>query len=79
LRAAEKINELEGKEIRQGNGFENLGGTVTGGGISEADVRRRIQVGVNAWKKVEGVMADRKICRKLKGKVFMLYAMPAYP
>ena len=58
---SEEINIwLKGKEIRQGNRFECLGGTVTGDGKSEAEVRRRIQVGVHVWRKVEGVMADRK-------------------
>ena len=39
---------LEGRGIRQGNRFEDLGRTVTRDGKSEAEVRRRIQVGVNA-------------------------------
>ena len=38
---------FEGKEIRQGNRFEYLGGTVTGDDKSEAEVWRRIQVGAN--------------------------------
>ena len=62
---------LEGKETRQGNGFEYLGGTVTGDGKYEAEVPRRVQVGANAWRRVEWVMADRKISRKVKGKVLM--------
>ena len=68
---------LEGKEIRQGNRFEYLE-TVTRDGKSEAEVQRRIQVGVNVLRRVEGVMADRKISRKLKGNVLMLCVMPAY-
>ena len=51
---------------------------MTGDGKSEAEVRRRIQVGVNVWRRVEGVMADSKISRKLKGKVLMLCVTPAY-
>ena len=71
---------LEGKDIRWANRFEYLGGTLTVDGRkmyeyhvvfksiqeSKAEVRRRIQVGVNAWRRVEGVMADRKMSRKLK-------------
>ena len=38
---------LEGKEIRQGNKFEYLRGTVIGDGKSEAEVWRRIQMGLN--------------------------------
>ena len=33
------------------------------------EVPRRIQAGANAWRNVEEVMGDRKISRKLKGKV----------
>ena len=42
-----------------------------GGNISEngrVEVRRRIQSGANAWRNVEGVMMDRKISRKMKGR-----------
>ena len=63
---------LEGKAIRQGNRFEYLGGTVVGDGRSGAEMLRRIQVGTNAWRRVEGLIADRKILRKLKGKVWCL-------
>ena len=38
---------LEGKEIMQGNKFEYLGGTVNGDGKTEAEVRRRIQLGAS--------------------------------
>ena len=40
-------------------------------------VRRRIHTGANAWRNVEGVMVDRKISRKLKGKVLDSCVMPA--
>ena len=44
-------------------------------------VRRRcvggFRWGANAWRRVEGVMADVKITRKLKGKVLMCVT-PAY-
>ena len=49
---------LEGK-IREGNRFEYLMGTVTGDGKSKAEVRKRIQMGANVWRRVEGVMADK--------------------
>ena len=39
---------------------------------------RRIQVGAYPWIRVEGLMADRKISRKLKGKVLGSCVMPAY-
>ena len=51
---------------------------MTGDGKSEAEVQRRIWVDANAWRRVKGVMADRKISRKLKRKVLMSCVMPAY-
>ena len=41
------------------------------------EVRRRIQAGANSWRNVEGVMVDRKISRKLKGKVLDSCEVPA--
>ena len=67
----QSAERLAGREIRQGNRFEYLGGTVTRDGKFEAEVWRRIQVAANAWRRVEGVMVDRKISRELKGKVMV--------
>ena len=40
-----------------------------GDGKSEREVCRRVQARANAWRAVEGVMTDRRISKKLKGKV----------
>ena len=37
-----------------------LGGAVCGDGKTEREVRRRVQAGVNAYRAVEGIMADRQ-------------------
>ena len=50
---------------------------VTEDGHSEVKVRRQIQAGANAWRKVDGVMLDRKISKKLKGKVLRMCVTPA--
>ena len=44
---------------------------------SEVEVRCRIQDEANAWGKVEGVMLDRNILKKLKGKVLRACVTPA--
>ena len=61
--------ELEGKKLTQRDSFVYLGGAVYGDGKTEREVRRREQAGANAWRAVEGVMADRRISKRLKGKV----------
>ena len=54
-----------------------LGGNISENGRVDVEVRRRIQAGANAWRNVEGVMMDRKISRKLKGKVLDSCVVPA--
>ena len=83
----EELNiKLEGRTIRQNNSFIYLGGAVSSDGRSETEVRRRVQAGANAWRQVEGVMSDRHISQKLKGKVLgacvtpaMLYGLDTLP
>ena len=47
-----------------------------GDGKTERAVRRRVQAGANAWRAVEGVMADR-LTKRLKGKVMSTCVTPA--
>ena len=42
----------------------------------EREVRRRVQAGANAWRAVEGVMADRRIYKRLKSKVMSMCVTP---
>ena len=58
--------ELEGKILNRRDSFVFLGGAVCGDGKKEREVRRRVQAGANAWRAVEGVMADRRISKRLK-------------
>ena len=46
-------------------------------GRVEVEVRRGIQAGANAWRKVEGVVLDRKMSRMLKGHGIMCSVVPA--
>ena len=40
-----------------------------GDGKTESEVRRRAQSGGNTWRAVKGVVADRRISKRLEGKV----------
>ena len=68
--------ELEGKKLTQRDSFVYLGGAVCGDG-KRREVRRRVPAGANAWRAVEEVMADRRISKRLKGKVVSTCATPA--
>ena len=61
--------ELEGKKLTQRDSFMYLGGAVCGDGKTDIEVRRRVQAGANAWRAVKGLMTDRRISKRLKGKV----------
>ena len=53
-----------------------LGGAECGDGKTEREVRRRAQAGANAWRAVEGMMADRQISKRLKSKHLCYTGMP---
>ena len=46
-------------------------------GEREREMRRRAQGGANAWRAVEEVVADRRISKRLKGKVVSTCMTPA--
>ena len=66
------------EKLNQQDIFVYLGGAVCGDGGTETYIRRRIQAGVRSWRKVEGVMEDIHIFRKVKGKLLSSYITPAY-
>ena len=63
--------ELEGKKLTQGDSFVYIGRALCGDGNTEKGVglRRRAQASANTRRAVDGVMADRRISKGLKGKV----------
>ena len=61
--------ELEGKKLTEQDSFVYVGGAVCGDGKKEREVRQIVQAGANGWRAVEGVMADRRISKRLKGHI----------
>ena len=57
--------------------FKYLGSTVSNDGRCEEEVRRRIQAGWMSWRKVSGVLCDRKLSAKVKGKIYKSVVRPA--
>ena len=51
--------------------------TVCSNGRCEEEVRRRIQAGWMSWRKVSGVLCDRKLSAKVKGKMYKSVVRPA--
>ncbi|KAK3517653.1 hypothetical protein QTP70_014779 [Hemibagrus guttatus] len=52
---------LQGEEVKKVQEFKYLGSTVQSNGECAKDVKKRVQAGWNGWRKVSGVLCDRKI------------------
>ncbi|MCJ8735547.1 hypothetical protein PDJAM_G00248360 [Pangasius djambal] len=61
---------LQGEDVKKVQEFKYLGSTVQSNGECEKEVKKRVQAGWNGWRKVLGVLCDRKISVRIKGKVY---------
>ena len=68
------VNE---QKLKQVSNFVYLGGALSEDGRIDTEVNRRVRAGGYAWSKVEGVMLDSKISRRLKGRVLSACVIPA--
>ena len=57
--------------------FKYLGLTVQESGDCEMEVKKRVQAGWNGWRRVLGVICDRRLPARLKGKVYSSVVRPA--
>ncbi|KAK3522092.1 hypothetical protein QTP70_024358, partial [Hemibagrus guttatus] len=68
---------LQGEEVKKVQEFKYLGSTVQSNGECGKEVKKRVQAGSNGWRKVSGVLCDRKISARIKGKVYRTVVRPA--
>ncbi|KAK3560234.1 hypothetical protein QTP86_002183 [Hemibagrus guttatus] len=71
------VNEREGSGTVRLQEFKYLGSTVQSNGECGKEVKKRVQAGWNGWRKVSGVLCDRKISVRIKGKVYRTMVRPA--
>ena len=69
--------KLQGEKLKRAKNFKYLGLTVSSDGRYEEEVRRRIQAGWMSWKKMSGVLCDRKLSARVKGKMYKSIVRPA--
>ena len=50
--------------------FKYLRSTVQESGSCEREVKKKVQAGWNGWRKISGVICDRRLSARLKGKVY---------
>ncbi|KAK3544010.1 hypothetical protein QTP70_033140, partial [Hemibagrus guttatus] len=68
---------LQGEEVKKVQEFKYLGSTFQSNGECGKEVKKRVQAGWNGWRKVWGVLCDRKISARIKGKVYRTVVRPA--
>ena len=61
--------KMQGEEVPRVQVFKYLGSMVQEDGDAEREVASRISAGWNSWRKVSGVLCDKKIPPKVKGKI----------
>ena len=62
--------KMEDTKVPRVKEFKYLGSTVQESGSCEREVKKRVQAGWNGWRKVSGVICDRRLPARVKGKVY---------
>ena len=57
--------------------FKYSGSTVQESGGCEREVKKRVQAGWNGWRRVLGVICDKRLPARVKGKVYSSVVRPA--
>ena len=68
---------IQGETVKKVDHFKYLGVVVSTDGSCEEEVRRRMQAGWQSWRRVSGVLCDRKLSARLKGKIYKCAVRPA--
>ncbi|XP_063588601.1 uncharacterized protein LOC134765750 [Penaeus indicus] len=74
---AEGIIKLGEDEVPRVREFKYLRSTVQEDAGSNREVQERIQAGWNDWRKVTGIVCDRRVAEKVKGKIHNVMVRPA--
>ncbi|KAF3683236.1 putative pre-mRNA-processing factor 6-like [Capsicum annuum] len=76
-RENEVVVKLESQEVCKRDSFKYLGSVIQSNGEIDEDVLHRIGAGWMKWKLASGVLCDKKVSPKLKGKFYRVVVRPA--
>ena len=65
------------EEVAKVEDFKYLGSTVQSNGECRREVKKRVQAGWNGWRRMSGVICDRRVPARVKGKVYKVEVRPA--
>ena len=63
---------MQGEEVAKVDDLKYLGSTVQSNGECGREVKKRVQAGWNGWRRMSGVICDRRVPARVKGKVCMV-------
>ena len=69
--------KMEVTKVPRVNEFKYLGSTVQESGGCEREVKKRVQAGWNGWRRVSGVICDKRLPARVKGKVYSIVVRSA--
>ena len=69
--------QLQNVNLQRVNEFRYLGSTLDSAGEMDKEIKHRVQAGWRNWRRVSGVICDRRIPIRLKGKVHKAVVRPA--
>ena len=72
-----KTLKIEDAKMPRVKEFKYLGSTVQESDIYKREVKEKLQAGWNGWRKVSGVICDRRLTVRVKGKVYSTVVRPA--
>ena len=69
--------KMEDTKVPRVKEFKYLGSMVQESGSVEREVKKRVQAEWNKWRRVSGVICDRRLPARVKGKVYSSVVRPA--
>ena len=69
--------KMEDTKVPRVKEFKYLGSTVQENGGCEREVKKRVQAGWNGWRRVSGVICDKRLPTRVKEKVYSSVVRPA--
>ena len=77
-RKCDETVKMENTKVPRVKKFKYLGSTVQESGGCEREVKKRVQsAGWNGWRRISGVICDRRLPARVKGKVYSSVVRPA--
>ena len=68
--------KMEDIKVPRINEYKYLGSTVQESGGCEREVKKKVQAGWNGWRRVSGVICDRRLPARVKGKMYSSVVRP---